>query len=58
MGKERGEPAKGEAERETHTPANTPEESDPTKQPKRETGGLSREQYREATERAVEDIHG
>ncbi len=56
--KKKGETSKGEEKQEYRTPGNAPEESDPTKRPEPGTGGISRKKYREATEEAVEDIHG
>lgn len=58
MGKKKGGPPKGGDKQESRPPGGPPEESDPTKRPEPGAGGLSREKYREATERAVEDIHG
>jgi hypothetical protein len=43
---------------ESRTPGSRPGESDPRKRPEPGTGGISTEKYREATEEAVEDIHG
>jgi len=52
------EPSKSEGGKESPTTGNNPEESDPRKQPEPGAGGLSRAKYREATEKAVKDIHG
>jgi hypothetical protein len=57
-GEKKTESSEGADKQETRPPRNPPEESDPTKRPEPGAGGLSRAKYREATEKAVKDIHG